>query len=136
MGNEANALLDRKLKIGESLSCRQLFIDLEEIDAQIEEAARERIALDQLLTASQAQLAEAESLAALTVEGKNEAERKAKKTQLLREDPAYCDALGAVRDAEFKRAEADVLAETLKRKARRIERQVEYRIAALRMIGG
>lgn len=128
------ALLKRKLEIGESLSCRQLFADLEEVDKQIEQASRERIDLDQLYISTQAHLAEAESIASLSVEGKNEAERKAKKTQLLRDDPAYADALSAARDVERQRAEAEVNAEMLKRKARRIERQIDYRTAALQSI--
>lgn len=133
---EATTLFDRKLKLGEALNCRQLFADWDEIDAQSEQATRDRIDLDQRLTIAQAQAADAECLAALTVDGKNDAERKARKTQALRDDPAYGEAMAVVRDLERQRAELDATTDALRRKARRIERNIEYRIAALRMMGG
>lgn len=129
-------LFDRKLKlVSDSLSCRQLFADLETTDADIDRLGRERIEADQRLTSAQAQLAEAESLASLSIEGKNESERKARKIQLLREDPAYRDAASWLREAERQRDELDVDLESLRRKARRIERNIDYRTAMGRLFG-
>jgi hypothetical protein len=130
------ALFERKLKLAESLSCRHLFADLEAVDAQIDQALRERVERDQRLAAAQAQVADTEALIALQAEGKNETERKARRTQLLLEDTAYQQALATVRDLDRQRDELDVALESLRRQARRIERQIEYRIAAMRLLGG
>jgi hypothetical protein len=136
-GSDATALFERKLKlVADQLSCRQLFVDLEAADTAIETGVWSRVEIDQRLAAAQAEQADAEAMVSLTVDGKNEAERKAQKIRLLRDDPAYQSATAAVRDIERRRAEADAEAEALRRKSRRIERQIEYRIAALRLLGG
>lgn len=132
----ATALFERKLKLAEGLSCRQLLADWDALDAQLDAANRERAECDERVRAAHAQLAEAESLAALTVEGKNETERKARKLQALRDDPTYREAAAAVGDAERRRTEAEADAEALRRQARRVEKAIDYRIAALRLLGG
>ena len=132
----AAALLDRKLRLAEALSCRDLFSELEAVDAAIEQAMRDRLELDAQLVVAEAQLAEHEALLALQVESKNETERKAKRAQLLAEDATHQELVGQVRDLERRKGELDLRLETLRRKARRLERGIEYRVAALRMLGG
>lgn len=133
----AAALLDRKLAIvRESLSCRDLFAEWAGVDARIEQGLRGLVESGQRLAAAQAQMAETEAIACLAVEGKNETERKANKALALKQDAAYQAAATAVREEEYRRAEADAEMESLRRRARRTEKQIDYRIAALRLLGG
>lgn len=130
------SMLDRKLKLMERLSCHDLFLELESLDEQMISLVARQADLDREIRQRQAELAEAEALAALNVEGKNETERKARKIEALHADVAYQTALDTLRVAEAELAQTSSALEALKRKARRVERRIEYQTAILRFLGG
>lgn len=133
----ATALFERKLRlVAEQLSCRDLFAELEGLDTDIEVRSRERNDIEAQLAAAQAAIAELEALVALQVEGKNETERKANKVALLKVDEGYQAALRTVRELEAKRLELDTDLHALGRKARRVERRIDYNTGAMRFLGG
>lgn len=134
--NNKPSLFDRKLKLMERLNCQSLFVELDDWDHRIEQLATERVSIDQQLRTNLAQQDEIETLAVLGVEGKNEAERKARKIEILRRDEGWQMVTGAVSEAQAKLAQADADLDSLKRKARRAELQIKYQVAIIAMLGG
>lgn len=130
------ALLDRKLKLMDQLRCRELIVEIEGVDERIIARLGEQAELQQQLAAAQAELSDAEALVALTVEGKNDVERKARRVAALRDDPAYEVAAGSAQALDQQLSAVAVDIESLKRRHRRAERQIEYRVACLRFLGG
>ena len=74
-----------------------------ELDAALSDAARERLIIHE----TGAELALLEAHASLTVEGRNEAERKARLTLALHDSSAYEQARVRDRDARFRLADAE-----------------------------
>jgi chromosome segregation ATPase len=128
--------LERRLRLGEQLSCRELFAELEQLDEQIVALTARVAELDRVLSYRQGELSDLETLAALGVEGKNEAERKARRIEALRNDATYQAALDLLRSTQAERDRVEAELDAAKRKARRIERRIEYQVAVLRFLGG
>jgi chromosome segregation ATPase len=134
----AEALLDRKLRLAEALECRTLLADLADLDEQIAALVRGRVELDLQIQAAKGALAEAETLAALNadVTGSNEAQRKLQREAAVLADPAFRAATAELRRLEAQLAHYEADLDTAKRRERRLTRTIDYRVAALRFLGG
>lgn len=132
----ATALFREKLRLSESLNCRDLLADLERVDGQLVALVRGHAELDQQIAAAKGAIAEAETLATVAIEGKNEAERKTNRALALQKDVAYQNACLELRRAEAQLARHDADLDAAKRQARRVEKAIDYRVAALRFLGG
>jgi hypothetical protein len=133
---DTERLFDRKLAlVRDALSCRSLFAELEAVDGELDRLGAEKAEIEDRLRALKAEADEAETLAVVAVEGRNEAERKARRAEALRDDPRHREAAARLRDAagDAARVEADL--ERMARRRRRVERAIDYRIAALRFLG-
>lgn len=137
---DAQAMIDarlaRKLKLAESLSCRDHLEAIDIQSAQLTRALTERIEL--VATAQQAKgaIAEAETLVALgVIDGKNEPERKLARERAIQTDPAAIGARAAYTAVETALAQHDAWIDEIKRSIRQLERRVEYQTAALRFLG-
>ena len=131
----AESLFEMKLRTAETFDLSVFFDDLERIESELQLAMLDRIAIETQLVSLQTRLADVEAILSLQAEGKNETERKARKTQLLQEDEAYQELLAKLRELERRKAENDVTLDMLRRKARRIELSISHRIAVLRLLG-
>jgi hypothetical protein len=120
----------------QQFGCDALLADLERSDNTVAQLLLARAQLEDELGMTKAQALEAETIAALGVEGKNEMERKAQKALLLQRDVAYQGACLEVRRVEAKIAQVDADLESAKRKSRRLEHTIAFRCAALRFLGG
>lgn len=127
-------VLERKLKLVRELNCRDFFDQLEANDVAVAETDREMTKANQALQAMKVEADDAESLVALGIEGKNETERKAKKTQLLREDATYRSIQSSIQMLEGSALELRDKLEALRRNGKRLELQIKYRIAILEAI--
>lgn len=127
-------LLERKLKLIREVSCRETLQQIEANDAEINQAEQELTKLQLSLQALKAEADETEDLAALCVEGKNEAERKARRIQALREDPAWGSLQGRIRELEASIGNLNDRLTSLRRNGKRLEYEIKYRIAILEAI--
>lgn len=132
------ALLDRKLKLSADLNCRELLGELETADGNIAFLFKGRLEADAQLQAAKSAVDEAETIAALgaVCDGKNEPERKLQRERAVQEDAGYRESVAALRKAETQLAQYDADLDSEKRRARRLEKSIEYRTAALRFLGG
>lgn len=126
--------LTRKLRLADSLSCKDALADWERLDTQISEALVNRVALDAQVRSLKAQADEQRDLVALTIEGKNEGERKGKLAQALLGDLPYQETLSQLREAERQLAVLDADVETWKRQTTRLKAMVGYRTEVLRFL--
>lgn len=129
-------LFERKLRLAEQLQCRDLFAELASLDECIAAALLERATLDGEVRAAQRRLDELETLAALGVEGKNEAERKALRVKALHDDPFYAETTATLATKEASLAELDANLERWKRQAKRVELTIRYRTEVLGFLAG
>lgn len=130
------ALLDRKIKLMERLNCHDLFEELVKTDDELNLYLGQQIDFQARLRARKAEVEDLEALAALNVEGKNPEERKARKTEALKGDGAYQDALKGLRENEAGLANTEAQMEAVKRRLRAIERRIDYQVSILRFLGG
>ena len=126
-----DTLLNRKLHLAEGLSCRDLFTQLTQADEQIAALSRSHSEERRRLDVARAATEEAAQVAGLEVEGKNEVERKARRALALRQDAGYIAAVTAERMAESRLSQIELDLDATKRRARRIEREIDYRTSAL-----
>lgn len=129
-------LYHAKLRLADGLNCRDLLADLERADRDLARVLAGQIELDGAVAAAKAALGDAETLAGLSVEGKNEQERRVNRAIALQRDPQYQNAALEVRRAEIRLAEQSAALETAKRAAKRLERTIDYRVAVLRFLAG
>ncbi len=124
-------LLERKLKLIKDVSCRETLSQIEANDAAITEAESNLSKLQLSLQALKAEAEETEDLAALSVEGKNEAERKAKRIQALKEDDAWRSLQARIGEQTASIAALNDQLASLRRNDKRLQHEVRYRIAIL-----
>lgn len=127
-------LLERKLQIVKQANCKELFDQIREADNLIAAGESELSKVTLQLQAAKAQAEEFEDLAVLTVEGKNEAERKARRIEALRADPTYQAQKNQIVELGFAFAECRDTLETNRRNAKRLEMEIKYRVAILEAI--
>ncbi len=128
-------LHDRKRKFIATLDCQSLFDRLgvldEEIGAGLTSVERTTLSL----AAARGAMEMAEITACWEVEGKNETERKTRKAAALRDDAEYQASVRQVTELEGQKVEANLRLGNAQRQVRRVEHQIDYRIAVLRYLG-
>ena len=127
-------LFERKLKMARELSCKTLFEDLAAVDATAMAKLGERVDLQSHFNATKASFEDAKTIAGLNIEGKNEAERTARKVEALKSDPQYQMLQMSLRAAENALQLLDNEIEELKRRSRRIEREIAYKTGVLEFL--
>ena len=130
----AEHLFNRRLALARELSCASLFEEIAANDRAIADAEAELTKATLTVKATQTDAEETEALLALGVEGKNETERKARRVEALRSDPAYQSITSGLRMLESSQAEVRDRLEALKRNGKRLTLLIEYRIAILRAV--
>ena len=128
-------IFDRKLKMLATLDCQLIFDKLEALDGQIDAALVEVEQTGMALAQARSAMEMAEIAACWLVEGKNETERKTRKAAALRDDPAYQGSVHTVTELEGQKVEASLRLGNAQRQTRRMDLQVDYRIAVLRFLG-
>lgn len=134
----AMVLYREKLKLAGALDCRPQLQDLIKANEAVYALERGRVEVEAAVQAAKAAVAEAETLAALaaTPDGKNAEDRKLQRERAVQQDPGYQAACAALRGAEDSLARHQAQLDREKREARRIEKEIDYRTAALRYLGG
>ena len=138
MTDAATALFDRKLAIARHLDCKTQFEALEAADREIAVLIDARTEAERAVGECKGVVAETETMAALAavLDGRNEPERKLQRERAVQTDPGSITVVVYLRAAEAELAAIDADLDAQKRAARRLERYIEYRTAALRLLGG
>ena len=132
----ATALFDRKLTLAATLTCNGLIADIERADDELADLMSKKSVLDLDIQSLRVKLGDMEDMAALSVVGKNESDRKAQRVLVLQSDTGYQSAVDALRHEQTDVAELDVAIQKLGRRVKRLEKTVDYRISVLRYLGG
>lgn len=130
------ALYKHKLSLLPRYDCATPLTDLAKVHEDVSRLMAERVTIERDLSHAKAAMVNAEILAVLNVEGKNETERKANRAEALRTDTMYQDAAAQVRDYENDLARIDADLDSLKRTARRLEHVIDFHVAVLRFLAG
>lgn len=132
----AQALLDRKMKLVEHLSCKETLVQATSLTTALIDAMRRESDMRLSLSQAKRELDDAEATAEINAPGgSNESERKKAKMQAIKDDPACKQAAMVVSNRERDLAVASMDVEAIKRQLKVTEMTIDYRVAALRMLG-
>jgi hypothetical protein len=115
----------------EKLSCQKFFDEWEAIDNELTALLTDRYKAEQTIGMRKSEVIDAELMASMNVDGKNESERKVQKAFWLQKDQAYQAATTMLRQAESYLAQIDVEIDQRKRKIRRLEAIIRQRTEIL-----
>ena len=132
----ATALFERKLQMAATLTCNGLIADIERADDELADLMSKKSVLDLDIQALRAKIGDMEDMAALSVVGKNESDRKAQRVLVLQSDSAVQEVSDALRHEQSDVAELEVSIKKIERRVKRLEKTVDYRISVLRYLGG
>lgn len=132
----AQSLLDRKMKLAEHLSCKETLKEADSLTTALVDAMRRESDLRLSLSQAKRELDDAEATAEINAPGgSNESERKKAKMLAIKDDQTCKQAAMVVSNRERDLAVASMDVEAIKRQLKVTEMTVDYRIAALRMLG-
>lgn len=132
----AERLLERRLAIVARLDVRSQFEELAVLDTDLDGLNRAKIAMTEEIVHSKANLEDAELMAVLSVEGKNETERKLAKATAIRDDLNCQQCAVILRSHTQREAECDVEIDSTRRRIKRLEMLIQNKTAYLQCLAG